>query len=117
MIDEIRVKVSELVREELERSYEKEKTFHSAHEAYAITLEEYEEAEEELRWIEENLGTCWDRVKGDCVPVLGLCKLMYSGAIRGACELIQVAAMCKKWKESEEARYREERGSESSTDK
>ena len=113
MIDEIKVKVSDLVQEELERSYEKEEMFRSAHEAYAILLEEIEEASDEFCWIVRRSKRCWNRVKDDST-VQFECSIMRGAAIRGACELIQVAAMCSKWMESEEAKYGEEQSSESS---
>lgn len=113
MINEIRVKVNELVHEELERSYKKEDVFHSPHEAYAVLLEEIEEASDELDWIEDHIERCWDGVKNNSTVHLE-CSIMHGAAIRGACELIQVAAMCKKWMESEEAKYEGGKSSESS---
>lgn len=113
MIDEIRVKVNELVHEELERSYKKEDVFHSPHEAYAVLLEEIEEASDEFYWVDTHIDQLWNRVKENSAVGFS-CSMLENSAIRGACELIQVAAMCKKWMESEEAKYEGGKSSESS---
>lgn len=72
---------------------------HSDHEAYAILLEELEEAKDEVRFCESALTRFWDQIKRNVKSEdskLNSLNLVYNNAILGACELIQVAAMAKK---------------------
>lgn len=73
-------------------------TNHTDHESYAILLEEFEEAEEELLSVERYLHEFWDYVKGDfgVDDKFVCCQDMEHRALLCACEMIQVAAMAKK---------------------
>lgn len=72
-------------------------TFNSTHEAYSVTLEELQEAQEELTACSDVLNYIWNETKND--TYLQLTKdydLMYKRAINAAAECVQVAAMCSK---------------------
>lgn len=69
--------------------------FNSKHEAYAVILEEVEEAEDEFNGINYRLKNIWHEIKEniDCDTNLSLLERY---AINLACEAIQVAAMARK---------------------
>ena len=72
---------------------------HSDHESYAVLLEELQEAEDEVRFCGSALEKFWELVKQDCKAdafKVNSLDLVYTKALLGACELIQVAAMAKK---------------------
>lgn len=74
--------------------------FHSNHEAIAVTFEEAQEAQDELEIVTDEIKGLWRCVKYDWpVPNYVLDRISQH-AINGAAELIQVAAMARKWKES-----------------
>ena len=75
--------------------------FHSPHEAYAVIKEEVEEAQDELRVIEDRLtDEFWRGVKYDSTFTCNYnAKIIYDRAVSAAAECIQVAAMaCKSLK-------------------
>jgi len=72
--------------------------FNSPHEAYAVILEEFEEAVEGMSTIENDIDDFWIMVKNVRTPetmrnTIGHLKRT---AENTAMELVQVAAMCKK---------------------
>lgn len=71
--------------------------FNSYHEAYAVILEEIEEAEIELKRVRERAAWAWHHIKLDLAEEtdIGL-KAAEEYAINAAAEMIQVAAMCRK---------------------
>ena len=73
-------------------------TNNSDHESYAIMLEEFQEAEDEMCNLDNVIHSFWDCVKhnSDDRVKLSLCNTMERTAILAACEMIQVAAMAKK---------------------
>lgn len=73
-------------------------TYHTSHEAYAVTLEEYEEVTELLAWMKVHLEKMWDGIKQDYPPheMAHHMSKMYQFAIRAAAECVQVAACCHK---------------------
>lgn len=96
-------KLIEEVKELIEREYGRAGaryglTHHSDHEAYAVLLEEFNEAEDEVRFCSSALEAFWKKVKKDANDDSKMkpLSLIYSNALLGACELIQVAAMAKK---------------------
>lgn len=73
-------------------------TNNSDHESYAVLLEEFQEAQVELKTVERQLELFWGHTKcndNDHVKYRLLMQ-MTRNAIYGACEMIQVAAMAKK---------------------
>lgn len=60
--------VQALFDKELQKANKKNPQFHSAHEGYAVLLEEVEEAKEELDGLDFYTGCIWDAVKnGGCL--------------------------------------------------
>ena len=82
---------------ELEAARKEHEEFHSLHEAYAVTLEEVEEAKVELESIEETMMDVWHFTKEDdgssADVMLGEVE---RAAVRLAAEAVQVAAMARK---------------------
>lgn len=78
-------------------------TYHTSHEAYAVTLEEYEEVTELLEWMKLRLEGMWDGIKQDYPPHKMAKDMSYmcQFAIRTAAECVQVAACCHKALQSE----------------
>lgn len=73
---------------------------HSPHEAYAVMLEELEEAKNEISWIDSFIKGYWAMAKANIIDdtrtTIECVGNMKKHAIDAACELIQFAAMCEK---------------------
>lgn len=91
--------VTALVGDELTRANKQYgDSFNSLHEAYAVIKEELEEAQDEIDIVEDLLNEFWLFTKHD--DASGCDNVAYkirNTAIRGAAELIQVAAMAEKY--------------------
>ena len=74
--------------------------FHSNHEAIAVTFEEIQEAQDEFEIVTEEIEWLWRCVKYDWAVPNDVLDRISTHALNGAAELIQVAAMARKWKES-----------------
>lgn len=74
------------------------KLFNSDHQAYAVMLEEFEEAEQEARFIELRMQELWKLIKADLADSskYSTLRALELYAINAACEFTQVAAMAKK---------------------
>jgi len=97
----IKSDVIEIIKKELALSYEHFPAFNSAHEGYAVLLEEVEELRDEVMFITGEMSTWWGVVKRndiDCNDFI--LNGIEESAIKAACEAIQVAAMCQKFRES-----------------
>lgn len=94
--EEIRVGVENLAINEREHAVREHGTFNSNHEAYAVTLEEVEETNQELVCMRMMMRHIWDKVRGD-EDITGDMLVLKQDAINCACEAIQVAAMCDKY--------------------
>ena len=71
------------------------------HHAYGVILEEVTEAQIETGELEKDLQCYFNFVRADDYKsALEFISAMYSDAVCGAAELIQVAAMCEKAKKS-----------------
>jgi len=96
-MNKVKDKLPALVEEELAAAMEEHPLFASAHEGYAVLLEEVEEAEKELREVQEHLDRLWKHVKCDNEGhMLHAACYVYNSAINLAAEAVQVAAMAKK---------------------
>lgn len=94
-------KIPALVAEELEAANNIHKPFHSAHEGYAVLLEEVEEAREELDDVESRLMDAWEAIKCDNpLKALSQIRNIEWTAIKLAAEAIQIAAMARKYQDS-----------------
>lgn len=102
MIDEKKIEV--LIAEELREANKLHPLFRSEHEAYAVLLEEVEEAEYDLKDIQGQLGFLWHKVKCDMTTTGQNYHAMKSDAICMIQEVIQIAAMCQKAIDSQKAR-------------
>ena len=71
--------------------------FNSYHEAYAVILEEVEEAENEIDDLKRLMDAMWEHVKSDYdEAIVSLLPSIEAYAIHAAAEMIQVAAMTRK---------------------
>lgn len=88
--------VQALFDKELKKANKENPQFHSAHEGYAVLLEEVEEAKEEMKDLDFYTGCIWNTVKngGYLRTDLEWTKEFASSLIR---EAIQVGAMCDKF--------------------
>ncbi len=69
-------------------------------ETIAVTFEKAQEAQDEFEVVTEELEGLWRCVKYDWKVPNDVLDQISTHAINGAAELIQVAAMARKWKES-----------------
>lgn len=90
-----------LVEEELAAANRKFRQNASAHESYAVTLEEAQEAEEELRNVAQILSAVWEMTKHDAPKdqLEDAVAQLEEAAVRMAAESIQTAAMAQKFKQ------------------
>lgn len=99
--------VSELIQESIKLELENIKrnygeNYNSAHEGYAVLLEEVEEVEECLRYIRNDIKILWERVKNNFKDLENIDKsaeLLMVGvnAKQLAEEAVQVAAVAEKF--------------------
>ena len=94
----IETQVRELVLTELAAANRKHPPFHSQHEGYAVILEEMQETEEAIRLANIDLEIAWRNIRDDISAEVEISGLK-DRAIQVACEAIQVAAMCEKFRE------------------
>lgn len=71
--------------------------YNSNHEAYAVLLEEVEEAEKVLDYIKNHVAMIWDAVKADDDnEVKANARIIALDAVEIAKEACQIAAVCRK---------------------
>lgn len=94
----VREGVEKLVEKELEEAIKLHGLNHSYHEKIALVAEEFDECADELEELKSNLQNAWQwtKVDGNEHVMDELYSKIYKGAVRLACEAIQVAAMAKK---------------------
>lgn len=96
--------VKYLAAAELNRANELHPAFASAHEGWAVLLEEIRELSSETHAIEEMHQLVFADVMQDRSARDGI-SCVYETAIRAACEAIQVAAMAKKYIAMEDSQH------------
>lgn len=89
-----------LVDLELEAANRENPPFHSAHEGYAVILEEVEEVRDELDNLNVDVLFLWGSVKANNVIAMddNACAIE-NHAVRLAAEALQVAAMARKFRQ------------------
>lgn len=98
-MDAVRNNVENLVQKELADANKKFPLFNSAHEGYAILLEEIDELKFEMLQIKKIRKDLWKCIKrnereNDCI--MSHATTLECRAVFAAVEAIQVAAMCEK---------------------
>lgn len=89
--------VQALFDKELQKANKNNPQYHSAHEGYAVLLEEVEEASAELGHLEFRTESIWDIIKNDDGHLkanIEEAKMFASSLVQ---EAIQVGAMCDKF--------------------
>lgn len=105
-MDAVKKDVEALVQKELDAANKKFPPFHSAHEGYAVLLEETEELDGDNAAIKYDMLCLWNAVKrNNAETALETVLRTYERAVNAAIEAIQVAAMCEKFKISAEAKF------------
>lgn len=105
MITKLLNEVNGLIATELSRANEQHPMFHSDHEAWAVTREEYMETEDALKQLEYELRyTDYMTRHDDTDGILDRVNKLRSCALHVACEAIQTAAMAEKWIDSAQGR-------------
>lgn len=95
-------KINELIQAELERANTiHPPLFNSAHEGYAVILEEVEEAQEDIKQIESGIDAIWTLIRCN-IDITKAIERVKPYVVNAITELIQVAAMCDKYKQSAE---------------
>lgn len=95
---EVRDAIPELVDVELAAGCQQHGSFHSFHEGYAVMLEEWDEATEQMALVDNALAELWAGVRENrpCDEMLLLALDCEEYAINTIGELVQLAAMAKK---------------------
>ena len=74
------------------------KMYNSLHEGYAVLLEEVEEAQDNLKYIQNNLAVLWQNIKNNECDDTSLLTVISGTAQMLALESVQISAVCEKFK-------------------
>jgi hypothetical protein len=100
--------IDQLINTELERANSIHPPFVDRHHGYAVLMEEIEEAEEYIRYIKVRQSDMWQDVRQNGMHGIDECTFVDKinaiehYATEAINELIQVAAMCRKFKALEQ---------------
>lgn len=106
-MEELKNAMMKLVGDEYDRANLKHPLYHSDHEAFAVLMEEICELEEEVESIKGRMRDQWELIRKDETSLFTVIDIE-GNAIRAACEAVQVAAVCERWKDAREKQTREE---------
>lgn len=107
MIKAIQNAVTKLVVDEYDRANREHPALHSDHEAFAVLVEEVCELGEELDAIRGHMRDQWELIRKNESSLFTVAEIELR-AIQAACEAVQVAAVCERWKDAREKQTREE---------
>lgn len=93
------IHIEALIGDELDRIVEEHGLFASDHEAFAVIMEELEEAGEELHIMEEWFGMLWKRIRADDTNNVDVMDAIEMHGIELIKEAVQVVACARKWKQ------------------
>lgn len=91
--------LGKLVELELEAADRENPPFHSAHEGYAVILEEADEAQAELEALLAWVRELWEDIKMNAGKARNFTAGIEYRALRLAAEALQVAAMARKFQQ------------------
>lgn len=93
----VQADIQNLIKVELNEANKVNPQFNSAHEGYAVILEESDEVNMEVVAMSDCLTELWRSVKANNngKSTINVC-LLRAAAVNLACEAVQVAAMCDK---------------------
>lgn len=89
-------RIAAIIKDELNRMCQKYgDTFNTDHEAFAVTLEEIEEARDNIVLVDSDKQKIWEMIKNNH-PTQQYWVLLYMDTLSAIQELVQVAACCIK---------------------
>ena len=113
-MEELKNAMMKLVGDEYDRANLKHPLYHSDHEAFAVLMEEICELGEELDAIRGHMRDQWELIRKNESSLFTVAEIeLY--AVRAACEAIQVAAVCERWKDAKGNQIREKQTREEQT--
>jgi len=98
----VKPEIESLVLTELYDAIEKFPMFHSRHEAYAVLLEEVEEAKKQLDCVVMDLESVWANIRtnAEWKFIGNRLSVIKKNAVGLAVEAVQIATMCQKFQMS-----------------
>jgi hypothetical protein len=93
----VKTDVERLIHKELQSANKQFPLFNSVHEAYAVILEEAQEAKEAGDELESFMGVFWSSVKANGSNRRRCRRFVREQSVQLAVEAIQIAAMCDKF--------------------
>lgn len=102
-MEELKGRIYDAAAEEPERASERYGLFNSTHEAYAVTIEEFEELAAEVNKLGDAMRGLWDMVKHNASreELSDVVSFIRDTAAAAGAETTQVVAMAVKWSTSD----------------